>query len=298
MNRTNQEIVVTLNEKFKILTPSVPPSSIRQNPVNSPLAMGKFGNWACTSWKMGQKNIFYVNIILCSATDIYTNVHVELSTVIGRQKELRKKLRCRLGKGQVAELWNDLSVYNFCYDLSHMSEPELTLDISIETWQEQSIKMINCLEVTPHYNLNIEMAKMLTDQTLMDATLNVKDKEFKAHKVVLAAASPVFKSMFKEGTKEHEDNYVNIEDIDSDVFDVFLRYLYSGQVDKLDEMCLDLLVAADKYVDNAVDVLALAHRFSIDSIKSKASNYLKDNFSAVTQTDSWTSLFDNFVAKK
>ena len=177
----------------------------------------------------GAKNIFYVNIILCSATDIYTNVHVELSTVIGRQKELRKKLRCRLGKGQVAELWNDLSVYNFCYELSHMSEPELTLDSSIETWQEQSIKMINCLEVTPHYNLNIEMAKMLTDQTLMDATLNVKDKEFKAHKVVLAAASPVFKSMFKEGTKEHEDNYVNIEDIDSDVFDVFLRYLYSGK---------------------------------------------------------------------
>ena len=81
-------------------------------------------------------------------------------------------------------------------------------------------------------------------------------------------------------------------------------------------MCLDLLVTADKYdvqplkemcaqhldknisVDNAVDVLALAHRFSIDSIKSVASNYLKDNFSAVTQTDSWTSLFDNFVAKK
>ena len=47
-----------------------------------------------------------------------------------------------------------------------------------------------------------------------------------------------------------------------------------------------------------VDVLALAHRFSIDSIKSVASNYLKDNFSAVTQTDSWTFLFDNFVAKK
>ena len=157
---------------------------------------------------------------------------------------------------------------------------------------------------------------MLSNQTLTDVTLNVQNKEFKAHKVVLAAASPVFKAMFKEGTKEHRDNYVVIRDIKKDVFEVFLRYLYTGQVDKLDEKCLDLLVTADKYdvqplkeicaqhmaknisVDNAVDILALAHRHSIDSVKTVASVYLKDNFFDVTQTDSWASLFDNYVAKK
>ena len=37
-------------------------------------------------------------------------------------------------------------------------------------------------------------------QTLTDVTLKVKDDEFKTHKVVLAAASPVFEAMFKEGT--------------------------------------------------------------------------------------------------
>ena len=65
-------------------------------------------------------------------------------------------------------------------------------------------------------------------QTLTDVTLKVKDDEFKTHKVVLAAASPVFEAMFKEGTKEHEDNYVNIEDIECDIFKVFLRFIYSG----------------------------------------------------------------------
>ena len=112
--------------------------------------------------------------------------------------------------------------------------------------------------------------------------------------------------------KEHEDNYVNIEDIECDIFKVFLRFIYSGQVDKLDEIVSDLLAAADKYdvqplkeicvhhmaknisVDNAVDILALAHRFSIDSIKSVASDYLKKNFNDVTRTDSWTSLFDKY----
>ena len=112
--------------------------------------------------------------------------------------------------------------------------------------------------------------------------------------------------------KEHEDNYVNIEDIECDIFKVFLRFIYSGQVDKLDEIVSDLLAAADKYdvqplkeiyvhhmaknisVDNAVDILALAHRFSIDSIKSVASDYLKKIFNDVTRTDSWTSLFDKY----
>ena len=45
--------------------------------------------------------------------------------------------------------------------------------------------------------------------------------------------SPVFAAMFKEGTKEHRDNYVNIKEMDSDVFEVFLRFLYSGQIIQL-----------------------------------------------------------------
>ena len=254
---------------------------------------------------------FYVNICLCSANVWYTNVHFEFSTVINGKKYLENEFSSRLCEGQVVDLWNDDGK---CV-LDLLKDDALTLDIKIETWQDTT-EMMKCLEVTPHYNLNIRMTKMLTDQTLMDVTLQVKDKEFKAHKIVLAAASPVFEAMFKEGTKEREDNFVKVEDIDSDVFEVFLRYLYSGQVDQLDEMVSGLLAVADKYdvqplreicmrhmaknisVDNAVDVLALAHRHSIDSIKSVASNYLKDNFSAVTQTDSWTSLFDNFVAKK
>jgi speckle-type POZ protein len=256
-------------------------------------------------------------VTLMSSTVNYTNVDGELSIVIKEKKYLTRRNRLQLHKKQNIELWNieRQSVLDLLKEHG-IKDDALTLDINIETWQEDTTEMINCLIDKAPINLNIQMTKMLTDQTLTDVTLKVKDKEFKAHKVVLAAASPVFEAMFKEGTREHESNFVKIEDIDSDVFKVFLRYLYSGQVHQLDEMVSDLLAAADKYdvqplreiciqhmaknisADNAVDMLALAHRHSIDSIKSVASEYLRKNFVDVTRTDSWTSLFDNYVAKK
>jgi speckle-type POZ protein len=92
---------------------------------------------------------------------------------------------------------------------------------------------------------------------------------------------------------------------------VFLRFLYTGEVDKLDEMYLELFTAADKYdvrplreiciqhmatnisVDNAVEVLALAERHSIGTVKSSALKFIKTNFVDVVKTDSWSSLLVN-----
>ena len=95
------------------------------------------------------------------------------------------------------------------------------------------------------------------------------------------------------------------------VFEVFLCYLYSGEVDQLDEMYSDLFAAADKYdvqplreiciqhmaknisVDNTLDVLALAERHSIEETKSLALQFIKRNFADVVKTGSWSSLLVN-----
>ncbi len=53
--------------------------------------------------------------------------------------------------------------------------------------------------------------------------------------------------MFKEAFTEHRDNCVKIEDIDSDIFEEFIRFLNSKQVEHLDEMCFDLFAAAYRY---------------------------------------------------
>ena len=80
-----------------------------------------------------------------------------------------------------------------------------------------------------------------------DFTIIVKSKEFKVHKSVLSARSPVFNIMFLSKMKETVDNKVEINDIESDTFEKLLIFIYSGKVpEDLDYYAIDLFVAADK----------------------------------------------------
>ena len=78
----------------------------------------------------------------------------------------------------------------------------------------------------------IPLPKLLANNSLTDVILNIKGKELEAHKVILTTMSPVFEMMFNEGYTEYRDSYVKVEEIDSDVFEEFLRFLYSGQVEQ------------------------------------------------------------------
>ena len=89
---------------------------------------------------------------------------------------------------------------------------------------------------------------------------------------------------------------------------MFLRYLYSGQVDQLDEMVSGLLAVADKYdvqplreicihhmvknisVNNAVNMLVLADRYNVEPIKLQAQKFITNNIISLLKTDSWSSL--------
>ena len=188
------------------------------------------------------------------------------------------------------------------------SENVAVIELDIEVWSEETITVSHATSSESLERVPKKITKLWSDQTLTDVVLQCQGKEFKAHKLILAAASPVFEAMFQEGTKEHEDNYVNIEDMDSDVFEVFLRYLYSGQVDKLEEMFTVLLAAADKYdvqplreiciqhmpknisVDNAVNMLVLADRYNVEPIKLQAQKFITNNIISLLKTDSWSSL--------
>ena len=67
--------------------------------------------------------------------------------------------------------------------------------------------------------------------------------------------------------KEQSTNQVKIEDIDPEVFDQLLRFIYTGRVplDKLETMAADLFIAADKYL--------------MDELKMKCENYLLSQMS-------------------
>lgn len=162
----------------------------------------------------------------------------------------------------------------------------------------------------------VPLPNLLANNSLTDVTLNIKGKELQAHKAILTTMSPVFEIMFNEGYTEHRDNYIKIEDVDSDVFEEFLRFLYSGQVEHLDEVCFDLFAAADKYevqplreiciqhigtiitVDNAVDILVFADGYGVENLKLQAQKFIENNIANVVKTDAWSCLGINSGAAK
>ncbi|XP_070538091.1 kelch-like protein 24a [Ptychodera flava] len=67
-------------------------------------------------------------------------------------------------------------------------------------------------------------------QLFTDVTLVVGNREYPCHKAVLASCSPYFRAMFTSDMKERNADRVQIKDVQVDVMDVIMRFIYTGKV--------------------------------------------------------------------
>jgi speckle-type POZ protein len=141
----------------------------------------------------------------------------------------------------------------------------------------------------------LKLEELFEKMPLSDVTFNVRGRKFGAHKNILAMGSPVFAAMFTHPTKEMLSGEVKVDDIDPDVFQEILRYLYTGltQSTTMDVMAPELLVAADKYLldqlkfrcethlirqmsaKNCLDLLTLTTHHPAEHLKKFAIEYFR-----------------------
>jgi hypothetical protein len=94
------------------------------------------------------------------------------------------------------------------------------------------------------------LSEMFHNQTLCDVKFMLKNsEEIGAHVAILTAGSPVFAAMLQSNFVETKTRTVNIADIEMDVFNEMLTYLYTGKAPNLLEINFTRLVyeVADKY---------------------------------------------------
>ncbi|XP_011863894.1 PREDICTED: speckle-type POZ protein A-like [Vollenhovia emeryi] len=175
--------------------------------------------------------------------------------------------------------------------------PNDTLTILCEVTMKTDIINISSQSIAKQYQVPEcqiidNLGLLFENEKFCDVTLAVHDKEFRAHKVLLAAQSPVFSAMFEHDTEESKKNHVDIIDVDAKVLKEMLRFIYTGKVVNLDVMANDLLAAADKYelkrlkalceevlyntltCENVADILILADLYCSDQLKSKALDFM------------------------
>ncbi|KAG8432284.1 hypothetical protein GDO86_016795 [Hymenochirus boettgeri] len=144
----------------------------------------------------------------------------------------------------------------------------------------------------PECRLADDMGYLWENRAFTDCSLFVEGREFRAHKSILAARSPVFSAMFEHPMQESRKNRVYIHDVDPDVFKEMMRFIYTGKVSHLDNIADKLLAAADKYalerlkvmceeslcnnltVENVADVLILADLHSAEQLKAQAIDFI------------------------
>ena len=167
--------------------------------------------------------------------------------------------------------------------------------------------------VYPTLTMLEDMEKLFLDQNDCDVHFYFDNgKKIGAHIIILKLRSPVFAAMFEHEMEEKATGRVHIQDIDPDIFNQLLYFMYCGWISAplTCEMAKALYVAADKYevgglrneciscllsnvrVDNVLALIIFAHLHSIEALKTDAIQMVKENARLIVQQEHWANLIE------
>uniref|UniRef100_A0A7C8ZGR8 BTB domain-containing protein n=1 Tax=Opuntia streptacantha TaxID=393608 RepID=A0A7C8ZGR8_OPUST len=126
-----------------------------------------------------------------------------------------------------------------------------------------------------------ESLKQLLDNEMgCDIVFEVGDGRFKAHKLILAARSPVFRAQFFGLIGNPNKDTVVVEDVEPSIFKAMLHYIYS---DCLPDVCEIMGSSSSCSLTIMVQhLLAAADRFGLDRLKLLCESKLCDEITVET----------------
>ncbi|KAG6597474.1 BTB/POZ and MATH domain-containing protein 2, partial [Cucurbita argyrosperma subsp. sororia] len=118
---------------------------------------------------------------------------------------------------------------------------------------------------TPPSDIGQQFGKLLESGKGADVNFEVDGEIFAAHKLIIAARSPVFRAQLFGPLKDKDTRCIKVEDIEAPVFKALLHFMYW---DNLPDM-LDLVGANSKWASTLVaqHLLAAADRYALDRLK-------------------------------
>ena len=168
---------------------------------------------------------------------------------------------------------------------------------------KETVEHFESVVEVPASTLAEDLCELFNTSNFSDVVFVVDGVRFPAHKAILAIRSPMLYAMFGCGMRESSATEVVVDDIDKDVFQEILRFIYSGHVslEMLETQPMQLLAAADKYdlyrlkcicenllfermtCEDCADVLVAADMHNASALKSRCLSFMTESAGRVRE---------------
>jgi len=172
-------------------------------------------------------------------------------------------------------------------------EESITLSVSNEQYKDVLLKTTDQLR---------------KEGVLCDVRLLVEDQSFLAHRSILAAGSPYFRGLFTNDMKEKILMECKLDQLQAEIMEQLLSYIYTGNVTLSEENVQSLVAAADYLLIQSLKDIGcqflqsllsptrcfslrdFAEKYSCDSLKSSATSYIVKHFTEACDTEAFKSV--------
>ena len=314
------------------------PDKIRSPPGKTPAtewqlqALGQKGNYMNSTSQNQKPNSWIVQLTLTRASSSPVWVRVQLNTKVRypytdeeytekySTNGLRVSPQCAAPHSTC--LWPGNKVFGYVpfakydgenIDKGYLYDQDLilSLDITVTHLEGPVHATHSAAEAEtdlglPCFDLSTVMDDARRRDRYTDVTVVTKEKEFKAHKVVLACQSAFFETCLEERwKKEGNENQIDMLDVPGDIMEAILTYMYTGKVTDIDNTAYDLLPRANKYQleglkskceetliktlssESVIDILLMADVHNAQKLKESCMLFIAKNITDVKKSSAW-----------
>jgi len=175
--------------------------------------------------------------------------------------------------------------------------------------EETSARDLQVFSAREHPSEAFERIQQMRDeQKLCDITLKVGEREIRAHRLVLAATSQYFYSMFVRDMVESRQERVELKGVDPDAMQQLVEFSYSSKLEITVSNVQSLMTAASLFdfpsvfdatsrflvgqlhPSNCLGIRAFARTHGSSSLVNAATSYFRDHFMDAVKNDEFLNL--------
>jgi speckle-type POZ protein len=242
-------------------------------------------------WK---HNIEYIEIALClNESNRAVNKAKFRISIINNNKRLKNTLDTEIYEVNIGEHFR---VHEY------VRRNELKADLSLLPNNRLELHFVLDLFDCNQNNENLignDLQKLVNDKKYSDFVFVVDNKKIFAHKNILSVRSKVFEAMFANDMIECHVNKCVIQDVEFEVFEELLTFIYTGKSPKAFSMADKLIAAAEKYEvldlkeicedivfngitnQNAIQSLITAEKYNAMKSIDKIIDFIAENLSLI-----------------